>query len=169
MKKNSFPHRLYPLVPLLILVQHLLQLIFFIPLLQTQSPTSASQPTSQPGFPHATPSQPLSNQSASSPPTHPHIPAPLSNRSSSSPSPSSHLPISLPHIDSSQNQPTFLLHPIPTAASQAPLTVKNHPMITRSKDGIFQPKALVALPTAIQSVPIATQHASLCIPIADSV
>ena len=51
----------------------------------------------------------------------------------------------MPQTTSSQPAIPSISPTIPTAAqSQAPLTVNNHPMITRSKDGIFKPKALAA-------------------------
>ena len=41
---------------------------------------------------------------------------------------------------------------IPTADLQVPATVNAHPMITRSKDGIYKPKALHATAIATHAV-----------------
>nr|POF15702.1 hypothetical protein CFP56_35339 [Quercus suber] len=50
--------------------------------------------------------------------------------------------------------------PIPTAASQVPTTVNNHSMITRSKVGIYKPKALLATSTALQAATKGSQPKS---------
>lgn len=57
---------------------------------------------------------------------------------------------------------------IPTTAPQVPHTGNTHPMITRSKDGVFKPKALTAMTEAIPLVPTAAPLAS-CTPNANTV
>ena len=72
-------------------------------------------------------------------------------------------------FDSASPINAVLTPPIPTTASQAPLIVNTHPMTTRSKDGTFKPKALVAMPKAIPLAPIAAPHTSSCTSNADTV
>lgn len=58
---------------------------------------------------------------------------------------------------------------IPTAAPQVPYTGNTHPMITRSKDGVFKPKALAAMTETIPLAPTVAPPASSCAPNANTV
>ena len=134
-----------------------------IPFITPQCPSSISQSSmpsngSSHSFPNQSNSHPLSaNLSVqSSSPHSTSFLAPLSNHSPSPQYDPSIVP--LPQPTSSQLANSSSTSTIPTTVqSQASLTVNTHPMITRSKDGIFKAKALAAMTDA-------TPHAFLSKP-----
>lgn len=114
--------------------------ISFIP---TQSSTPTSCPSSNTYLDQQPLLQALSDMSTSAQPyTHAfpsHIlsPQPTSSTSTSS---------SPPTISSSHISPPA----ISTVLPQVPIALNTHPMVTRSKDGIFKPKALVVMSDLVQ-------------------
>ena len=114
-----------------------------------QPHTSVFTP-SQPSPTHSIPTPILASSSQSSLPN-----APDQSHSSpvtiSSTSPPHPIPVPIP-ITGSQVHTA-----IPIANSQAPATVNAHPMVTRSKDGIYKPKALHTTSTTPHAIAKCTQ------------
>ena len=113
-------------------------------------------PTHSTPLPSATP--PFAQSSATSPSAQPTDPQPTPSFTQSSatshytqPTDSSHP--ATPLYTHSPVSPHISPPPISTVPIQVPIIGNTHPMITRSKDGIFQPKVLVVMTDSVQCAP----------------